>query len=186
LFGNLFGENAVWWFYLIGETLALTYITIMVMLISKKRFFSLDSFICLPYDFGSKPEDTIEFAIYDKAGINAASSAASVFCAQKGLTRRKCMYTGLCIEEMGNNIIEHGFEGNGKNRIDIRLVKKNDSMLIRIRDNCKDFDPVKYMKMNQEQIGDPGSHIGIRMTLKMVKNVQYVNSLGLNNLTLEI
>jgi hypothetical protein len=42
------------------------------------------------------------------------------------------------------------------------------------------------MKMNQEQIGDPGSHIGIRMTLKMVKNVQYVNSLGLNNLTLEI
>jgi putative MATE family efflux protein len=186
LFGNLFGENAVWWFYLIGETLALTYITIMVMLISKKRFFSLDSFICLPYDFGSKPEDTIEFAIYDKAGINAASSAASVFCAQKGLTRRKCMYAGLCIEEMGNNIIEHGFEGNGKNRIDIRLVKKNDSMLIRIRDNCKDFDPVKYMKMNQEQIGDPGSHIGIRMTLKMVKNVQYVNSLGLNNLTLEI
>ena len=96
------------------------------------------------------------------------------------------MHTGLCIEEMGNNIIEHGFEGNGKNRIDIRLVKKNDSMLIRIRDNCKDFDPVKYMKMNQEQIGDPGSHIGIRMTLKMVKNVQYVNSLGLNNLTLEI
>ena len=59
-------------------------------------------------------------------------------------------------------------------------------MLIRIRDNCKDFDPVKYLEMNREKMDDPGSHIGIRMTLKMVKNVQYVNSLGLNNLTLEI
>lgn len=186
LFGNLFGDKAVWWFYLIGEVLALLYISIVVMLLSKKRFLSLDSFICLPSNFGSKPEDTMEFAIFDSTGINAASSAASVFCAQKGLTRRKCMYTSLCIEEMGNNIIEHGFDGSGKNRIDIRLVKKNDSMLIRIRDNCKDFDPVKYLEMNREKMDDPGSHIGIRMTMKMVKNVQYVNSLGLNNLSMEI
>ncbi|MBO4509923.1 MAG: ATP-binding protein [Lachnospiraceae bacterium] len=185
-FGNIFGDKAVWWFYLIGETLSLIYISIYVKLISKKKFLSLESFICLPFDFGIKPEDMMEFAIYNKGDVNAASSAASIFCAQKGLTRRKCMYTGLCIEEMGNNILQYGFKDGRKNRIDVRLVKKDDSMLIRIRDNCKGFNPVKYLDLNKYQLDDPGSHIGIRMTLKMVKNVQYVNSLGLNNLSLEI
>ena len=187
VFGNIFGDKGVWFFYIIGEMLSLIYISIVVKFLSEKRYWSLESFICLPYDFGSSPEDTMEFAIFDKDGVTAASSAASTFCAMKGLTRRKCMYTALCIEEMGNNILQYGFENPGKNRIDIRLVKKNDNnLIIRIRDNCIGFDPVKYLDLNKTSSEDPGKHIGIRMTLKMVKNVQYVNSLGLNNLSLEI
>ena len=44
------------------------------------------------------------------------------------------------------------------------------------------FDPVEYLKLHETD--DPAAHIGIRMVMKMVKSANYVNSLGLNNLTL--
>ena len=44
------------------------------------------------------------------------------------------------------------------------------------------FDPLEYLKLHGSD--DPVAHIGIRMVMRMVKSANYVNSLGLNNLTL--
>ena len=52
------------------------------------------------------------------------------------------------------------------------------------RDNCISFDPTKYLELHQDS--DPTAHIGIRMIMGMVKEADYVNTLGLNNLTLVI
>ena len=91
----------------------------------------------------------------------------------------------LCIEEMTNNIVQHGFVKDGKKHsIDIRLVFRDGKRVIRIRDNCVSFDPTKYIELHKAD--DPMSHIGIRMVMKTVKNANYINSLGLNNLTLEL
>ena len=184
--GNIFGKNGVWWYYLIGEVLSLAFITVYVHLKSGLPLFSLNSYICLPEDFGSRPEDAMEFVIFDPAGVSAASLAAERFCLLKGENKKRSMYTSLCIEEMANNIIQHGFIKGNDNRIDIRLVKKGKSLLIRIRDNCKSFDPTRFIELKETDTNDPTKHIGIRMTYKMVKKIQYVYSLGLNNLSIEI
>ena len=68
--------------------------------------------------------------------------------------------------------------------MDIRILFKGDDKVIRIRDNCVSFDPVEYLKLHETD--DPAAHIGIRMVMKMVKKANYVNSLGLNNLTLTL
>ena len=57
--------------------------------------------------------------------------------------------------------------------------------VLRIRDNCISFDPVKYFEVHKEDEGRE-DHIGIRMVMGMVTKVRYVNTLGLNNLTLTI
>ena len=186
ILGNVFGKNGVWWYYLIGEVLSLLFITVYVHIKSGQPMFSLNSYVCLPENFGSKPEDAMEFAIFDSVGVSAASVAAEKFCLLKGENKKRSMYASLCIEEMANNIIQHGFVKGNDNRIDIRLVKKGKSMLIRIRDNCKSFDPTKFMELKETDTNDPAKHIGIRMTYKMVKKIQYVYSLGLNNLSIEI
>ena len=91
----------------------------------------------------------------------------------------------LCVEEMADNIVEHGFTKDDKEHsVDVRLLYRGDRRLIRIRDNCLHFDPLAYLELHKTD--DPTSHIGIRMVMKMVKNANYVNSLGLNNLTLEL
>ena len=87
------------------------------------------------------------------------------------------------MEEMANNIVTHGFrEGRKDQSVDIRILFKNDGRVIRIRDNCVNFDPVAYLGLHETD--DPAAHIGIRMIMRMVKSANYVNTLGLNNLTL--
>ena len=58
----------------------------------------------------------------------------------------------------------------------------DDANVIRIRDNCRRFDPTNYLELHQTL--DPVAHIGIRMVMAMVREATYVNPLGLNNLTL--
>ena len=94
------------------------------------------------------------------------------------------MLISLSIEEIVNNIIEYGFtKDKERHSINVRILFKEKQRVIRIRDNCLSFDPVEYLKLHQTE-EDPAAHIGIRMIMKMVKDANYVNSLGLNNLTL--
>ena len=69
-----------------------------------------------------------------------------------------------------------------KHSADIRLTFKSGKRVIRIRDDCTHFDPLRYFELHESD--DPASHIGIRMVMKSVKTANYVHSLGLNNLTL--
>ena len=93
------------------------------------------------------------------------------------------MLIGLCVEEMTVNIIEHGFTKDKlSHNVDVRLVIEQDKRIVRIRDNCVNFDPTKYLELHQSD--DPVAHIGLRMVMGMVKETNYINTLGLNNLTL--
>ena len=66
--------------------------------------------------------------------------------------------------------------------MDVRILIKGDSRIIGIRGNRVNYDPLEYLKLHGSD--DPVAHIGIRMVMRMVKSANYVNSLGLNNLTL--
>ena len=68
--------------------------------------------------------------------------------------------------------------------MDIRLLFKNGRRLIRIRDNCVNFDPTHYLELHRRD--DPVAHMGIRMVLSSVKEARYLNTFGLNNLTLRL
>ena len=93
------------------------------------------------------------------------------------------MLIGLSVEEMTINILEHGFTKDKlAHNVDVRLVLDADSRIIRIRDNCVRFDPTTYLELHRSE--DPAAHIGLRMVMGMVKEANYVNSLGLNNLSL--
>ncbi len=181
------GTIGVWLSYVIGEVLTFAFITIVVAVRAKKKICTLDSYAFIPPEFGAAEGDVVEMEIRNMQDVEKAALAATEFCEQKGEDRRKTMYTSLCIEEMAANIVEYGFSKRKGNRIDVRLVRrKNDDLIIRIRDNCESFDPVNYYEMTREDQEDPTRHIGIRMVFKMVKDVKYVNSLGLNNLTIRI
>ena len=99
------------------------------------------------------------------------------------MTVMLCMLIGLCIEEMTVNIVRHGFGADRKkHHIDVRLVQEGDVRVIRIRDDCVNFDPVHYLKLHESD--DPTAHVGIRMVMKTAREANYLNSLGWNNLTL--
>ena len=177
------GTTGVWLSYVCGETVTLVIICIVVWRTNRKVRIDAEDFALLPDSFGAEQGACLELSITSADQVISASEQAAAFCQAHGESRRDSMLMALCIEEMANNIIEHGFTADGRDHtIDVRLLFKEGKRILRIRDNCVNFDPVKYMDLHSSD--DPMAHIGIRMVMKMVRDATYVNSMGLNNLTL--
>ena len=177
-------QNGVWLAFLCGEICTLITIAVTVWKKRKKISFSADAFSYLPDGFGASDNECIEFTVRSAEEAVAVSEKSADFCRDHGENKRNSTLISLCIEEMVVNIIEHGFtKDNKKHNIDVRLLFRDGKRLIRIRDDCVGFDPVKYMDLHAAD-SDPAAHVGIKMVMKTVKEANYVNTLGLNNLTL--
>lgn len=183
IFSLVFGLTGFWIGTVVGQLLTLLVIAILVWRKCGAISFSDAAFSYLAPDFGAKPEDCMELAVGDVTAAVAASQRLCDFCRGKGIEPRTSMLIGLCVEEMTVNIIEHGFTKDKlSHNVDVRLVIEQDKRIVRIRDNCVNFDPTKYLELHQSD--DPVAHIGLRMVMGMVKEANYINTLGLNNLTL--
>ena len=179
------GTDGVWLCFLFGESLTLAVICFIVWRKNRRVSVSAEDFALLPESFGVAAGDTLEMTVKSQAEAADASVRAAEFCKAHGESARNSMLISLCVEEMVNNIVEHGFrEDKTYQSVDIRILFKGSEKVIRIRDNCITFDPVEYLKLHETD--DPAAHIGIRMVMKMVRHANYVNSLGLNNLTLTL
>ena len=177
------GVNGVWLGFLCGETAALLAFSCLVWRHYGSVSLSADAYSMLPANFGTDPASCYERAVRSVREATDSSEELCAFCLDKGMDRRTAMLIGLCVEEMTVNIIEHGFTGDRHDHnVDVRVVLSDESSVIRIRDNCIHFDPTNYLKLHQSD--DPAAHIGLRMVMGMVKQANYVNSVGLNNLTL--
>lgn len=64
------------------------------------------------------------------------------FCLSRGVDGRRAYLAGLSLEEMAGNVVDHGFSKDKKSHaIDVRVVHKNDDVILRIKDDCTPFDP---------------------------------------------
>ena len=180
---RFFGTTGVWISFFCGETVTFILISAYVFFKNKKVAVTADAYALLKDDFGAGDDECLELTVTKENEAVEASKKASDFCRMHGQSPKDSTLIALCVEEMVNNIVAHGFKSDNKQHsIDIRIIIKDGTRVIRIRDNCQNFDPVNYMKLHQTD--DPTSHIGIRMVMGMTKSANYVNSLGLNNLTL--
>ena len=185
LLSRFFGAAGVWLAFLCGEGAALMLICLHIWRVNGRVRFSAEDFSLLPPDFGARPEDCFACSISDKTGVSRASEQAVKFCREHGRDGHTSMLVGLCIEEMTGNIVRYGFTPDRRaHQIDLRLVMRDRESIIRIRDNCVRFDPVRYLELHRRD--DPIAHIGIRMVMAKAKEVKYLNSFGLNNLTLKL
>ena len=176
--------DAVWWSFLIGESINL--LTICIIAAVKKHGFPFRAkdFLFLPAKFGVPQENVLDFTITDKEQIVSASASVSDFCLQKGATEKQSMLLALFVEELSANIVLYGFSDGKSHSIDVRVLKNDDAWTLRVRDDCKRFDPVEWIKLHEND--DKTKNIGIRMVCGMAKNVQYLSTMELNNIILSI
>ena len=139
-----------------------------------------------PKDFGVSPDEEISADIRNQKEVMDFSQRAWKFCAEKGESERITYLTSLAVEEMANNVIEHGFtKDNKKHMLNARIVHKEDELIIRMRDNCVSFDPRKKYEQIFEN-DDPGSNCGIKMIMAEASDVRYTTMFNLNNLLIRI
>ncbi|MBO6092475.1 MAG: ATP-binding protein, partial [Oscillospiraceae bacterium] len=154
--------------------------------IALKRFpRTLADLMAIPKGIGVPADSRIDITVRNMEEVVDISRQIIPFCEAKEIDRRRSYLAGLCMEEMAGNVITHGFAKDQKQySADIRVALKGDEIILRIRDNCRAFNPSEHMKVMEP--GELGKNVGIQLVWQMAKDVSYQNLLGLNVLTIRI
>lgn len=117
--------------------------------------------------------------------VMGMSRIAGLFCRKNGIDPKKANILALCVEELGVNIIEHGFSDGAQHTIDMRMLVKKGELILRIRDDCKLFNLTEQYHLFSDQ-EDITRHIGIRMVVGTCRDIQYLSTLSTNNLIIRV
>ena len=152
----------------------------------KKRFpHRMEELMVMDDDFGAAEDASMDVSLRSAAEVSQLSERVQRFCMDRGVDQRRSYLAGLFLEEMTANVVEHGFtKDRKKHSADVRVVHKDDTVILRIKDDCVPFDPAERQSIVTPE--DPTKNIGIRMVYAMAEDIKYQNILGLNVLTIRI
>ncbi len=133
--------------------------------------------------FGVGEDARIDISVRQMDQVLTVSQQVIDFCRKRGIDGRTAYFSGLFLEEMAGNVVEHGFHKDSRpHSVDIRVVHKNDDVILRIKDDCIPFDPAERLEIADPK--DRAKGVGIRLVYKGAKDIRYQNMLGLNVLTI--
>ncbi len=152
----------------------------------RKRFpRNTEQLMVVPDDFGVGENARIDISVRDLSEVMSVSGQVIDFCRSRGIDERRASMSGLFLEEMAGNVVAHGFtKDKKKHTVDIRVVHKEDDIILRIKDDCTAFDPGERVSAVDPE--DRVKGVGIRMVFRIAKDVKYQNMLGLNVVTIRI
>lgn len=167
----------------VGEFFMLLTVIVVRMIKNKKFKLSPDELLGINPDFGGDISDTYECTVREAEELKPTVSDVETFCRKHEKNEHDTKLCELIVEEMAGNIIKHGFLEK-ESRVDIRIIMTGDDMIVRLRDNCRKFDPVSYWKnVNREDISQ---NIGLRLAMNSAKDIAYSYTIKMNNLIVRI
>lgn len=179
------GVYGVFLAFLFTYVILLLYMFIYAWVKQKKFPKDIETLLIVPKNFGAKEEDRMDITIKSIQEVVTIAEQIQPFCLDKGIDKRRSYIAALVLEEMAGNIIKHGFNKDKKSHyVEIRIVYKDDNLILRLKDNCIPFDPKSRQQLTNSE--DVTKNIGLRIVFKIAKDIQYQNILGLNSLTIKI
>lgn len=177
--GMSFGSKGVLASVAIGKVV-LGILILFIIWANRKEFpRKMEDYMFLPKEFGIEEGAELYAEIRTMDDVVKQSELAREFCLAQGRDARISNLISLFVEEIGGNIITHGRPRNGKEvSADFRLFVKEDKLCLTLRDYCEVFDPQTYYEIHKDD--DPESNLGIRMVMKLAKDVRYINSFNTN------
>ena len=179
----IFGQQGVW-FSIVIVDLILSILALAFILLQKgktlkdKRLFVGDRI--------ASGDREMEFVIDTMMEVSAVAGIAMLFCRENGYSDLAGNRIALFTEEMTRNIIQHGFDEKKQNLIYIRLLARDDGIILRIRDDCRPFNPVERYKLETENNSDPTANMGIRLVMGLASDVQYISTFKTNTLIVRV
>ena len=184
--GYSIGLNGVWLSFLFGSIATLIFIFCAICKHCGHFPKSLDDLLMLPKDFDVSPKERLRLNVKSMDEVIKASTDIQKFLLSQGVSERNSYIMALSVEELAGNIIRWAFQSARQNTISIYLVFKNDEWILRLRDDCKPFNPKKWLEMSTQNQDDPTKNMGIRLVMALAKNIEYLNVLRINNLIIRV
>ena len=183
LLSMLMGLEGIFIAYPLSELMIVILLYIYGTVKAEKGSSGLVKWTVLSSDLGAPDDAVLEHIVNDMDDVINFSERVIDFCTSKGISGKTARIAGLCIEEMAGNVVSYGFTGKHKHTLEIRVAIHN-GLVIRLRDNCKEFDPKSRMKQFDPE--DPAKNIGIRMISRLTDNITYHNDAGVNTLLIRL
>lgn len=178
-----FGADAAWISNFVVDVLCIIVVLISVICYHKRFDLSVPALLKLPDDFGAKENEYLTFSAVCMNDVTQASEKVIEFCLKHDYSPKTSYHVGLCVEEMTANVLKHGFDRPDKYYVDIRVVLRNGDLTVRIRDNCREFDPRKRIDLFDPT--HPETNIGIRIVSKTARLIDYYNNAGINTVMMK-
>ena len=178
-----FGVDMAWLSNTIIDFICLIIVMISVIAFKKKFDMNITAWLKIEDDFGAKENEFMCFSAVTVDDVVKGSQNSIEFCRKFGCSKRIASHVGLCLEEMADNVLEHGFKKDKKYYADVRIVFKDNIFTVRIRDNCREYDPRKRIDMFD--ISHPEMNTGIYIVSKMSDSIDYYNNAGINTLIMK-
>lgn len=179
--GILFDVYGIFASYAVSHIIVTLTIAVMIRIKLGRFPRSVEDIMQLPKEFDSDKGHSIEFHLRSMDEAVGISRSIFGFCDEAGIDKKRAFRLSLCIEELSTEIITHGFADGKAHNLHIRIYLEGDDLIMRVRDDCSYFDAKK--KLETEKNSDIMSYVGIKMVMSMAKEVNYINTLNTNNLT---
>ncbi len=173
------GHMGAWVAFLGAEVFTILTILVATILRNKRFPTKLEDFLKLSDDLGADSTNKLELSIGNSMEeVMKISEGINKFGKGRNISEKLLMELSLCIEEIGGNVIRHAFKPGAKQWFDMLILDKEDSLVVRVRDNGAPFDPTKYWEEEQND----ELRYGILMIQGMASRMEYRRTIGLNNL----
>lgn len=182
--GMLFGSKGIMASVAVGKVVLLGSLFLYLCVCNKGIPKRLEDYMFLKPGFGGSETDNLNARITTMDDVMRESVRATEFCRAHGVDERRSSLMALFVEEMAGNIVSHGKPRRGNVCVDYRLFANGDNICLSLRDYCEEFDPMKYYEVHQE--GDAGENLGIRMVMKLAKDIRYINTYNSNCLFIDL
>ena len=174
------------WISKVVNMAGLSLIAVFYILMHKGGKTFSDKMLLMPEDFGTTPENEIAVIASSTQEIEELSKIAVAFAMEHGADKKRAKTYGLITEELALFLAEHGFKDGKEHHINMRLVAKDDELIIRMRDDCKPLNLKDYYQLLNDTQGKEEEKVNLSIILKMAKDVKYTATFGANNLILRV
>lgn len=176
----LFGVRGIFASMIVSEIAAILIVTVTRVALQKKGKVPQRGFAAIP--------DTGGDVFYDVTVTGTADDAVGIseklieYCLSQGIDKNKANTVGIAAEELTVNIGKYGYKNIKRSYIDICLVKDEDLLILRLRDDGIPFDPLEYKRDE----ADKYNLGGIELIKRMADKMEYTRVLNMNNTIVEI
>ena len=173
-----FGLNGVWIAFILAEIAGFAVIFIYTKIACKNSGGKLNDVFLIEQ---KEPELLIDVSF--QAGVdNAAKIALDVknILEQKNFDKTVALKVGVALEEMTLNIEKINAEK--KIDVDLRIKRGDEKIIIALRDNGKNFNPLEYSVEEEKNLHTDG----IMLLKNLASEIKYNRVLSLNQTVVEI
>ncbi len=177
------GARGVWISNFIGVMATIFLYPVYCCIFWKRLPASTDEWLFFKPDFGVPEENSLSISLNNMDQVARVSEKIQAFASDHYLGKKVAYYSALCFEEMAGNVIKHGFKEGKNNSLTARFIVFPGKIMLRLKDDCRPFNPKDIVKMVSD---DNTDKVGIPMIYKIADDINYQNMLGLNVLSITI